>query len=373
MSNPRVLPASGSVLSWVMLVVLGMSGGVDSSLSAWLLKEAGHKVLGVSLVLFESSGAPSPTSCCSFTAVKEAARTAAAVGIEHTVVDARDQFIDRVITPFAAAYSKGLTPNPCVLCNRHVKFPILLEEATKKGGGLISTGHYSKVEKAGGRAVLKAGDDPRKDQSYFLYALRRRELDALTLPLGRWTKERVREKARELALPVFSKPESQEICFVGQEGYAPMVSALEPEAERPGVILNHEGKEIGRHRGIIHYTMGQRKGLGISNPEPLYVLKVDAASNTVIVGPRELAYKKEIIVININWLEAKERPFEASVKIRSTAPGIPALVKIDKPEGNKATVEFKEPAFAPAPGQSAVFYEGDTVTGGGVIAPETDQ
>ncbi len=146
-----------------------------------------------------------------------------------------------------------------------------------------------------------------------------------------------------------------------------MVSALEPEAERPGVILNHEGKEIGRHRGIIHYTMGQRKGLGISNPEPLYVLKVDAANNTVIVGPRELAYRQEITVTNINWLEAREYSFEASVKIRSTAPGIPALVKIDKQEGNKAVVHFKEPAFAPAPGQSAVFYEGDTVTGGGEI------
>lgn len=355
-----------------MLVVLGMSGGVDSSVSASLLKEAGHDVLGVSLVLFETPGTPLPTSCCSLTAVKEAALTAASVGVEHIVVDARDLFIDKVITPFAEAYARGITPNPCVLCNRHVKFPILLEEALKRGGGHISTGHYAQVAREGGHVALKKGLDPKKDQSYFLYCLRRAELNALELPLGLWKKEDVRTRARELGLPVFKKPESQEICFVGKEGYATMVNeiagvaGLEPGAERPGIIINTNGKELGTHKGIIHYTMGQRKGLGLSNPEPLYVLKVDAASNTVMVGPRELAYRDRILVTGINWLDEPEGPFNAEVKIRSTAPGIPARVT---PDGLRAEVEFLKPAFAPAPGQSAVFYQMDTIVGGGEIAP----
>ncbi len=354
-----------------MLVVLGMSGGVDSSVAASLLKEAGHDVLGVSLVLFESPGKPSATSCCSLTAVREAARTAASVGVEHTVVDARDLFIEKVITPFAEGYSRGLTPNPCVLCNRHVKFPILLKEANARGGGHISTGHYAQVEREEGQAVLKKGLDPNKDQSYFLYALRRAELDALELPLGLWKKEDVRSRARELGLPVFKKPESQEICFVGDEGYATMVNevagvtGLEPGAERPGPIVDTKGRPLGTHKGIIHFTMGQRKGLGLSNPDPLYVLKVEAASNTVVVGPRELACRDRILVTGINWLAERTGTFEAQVKVRSTAPGIPSRVT---PDGDTAEVEFSEPAFAPAPGQSAVFYDGDTVVGGGEIS-----
>ncbi len=351
-----------------MLVVLGMSGGVDSSVSASLLKEAGHDVLGVSLVLFENPGTPSPTSCCSLTSVREAARTAATVGVEHTVVDARDLFIEKVITPFAEAYARGLTPNPCVLCNRHVKFPILLNEASARGGGQISTGHYARVELEGSKNVLKTGLDPKKDQSYFLYALARAELDALVLPLGRWVKDDVRSRARELELPVFKKPESQEICFVGDEGYALMVTALEPDAERPGVIIDTNGKHMGTHKGIIHYTLGQRKGLGLSSPEPLYVLGKDPQSNTVVVGPRESAHRDRIQVTGINWLAKRTGPFDAEVKIRSTAPAVPARVIPYGDGGDTVEVEFSKPVFAPAPGQSAVFYDGDTVVGGGEIA-----
>ena len=355
-----------------MLVVLGMSGGVDSSVAASLLKEAGHDVLGVSLVLFESpstpSHKPSPTSCCSLTAVREAARTAASVGVEHTVVDARDLFIEKVITPFAEGYCRGLTPNPCVLCNRHVKFPILLKEANARGGGHISTGHYAQVEREEGQTVLKKGIDPKKDQSYFLYALARAELDALMLPLGRWIKNDVRSRARELELQVFKKPESQEICFVGDEGYAPMVTVIEPDAGRPGPIVDTGGRQIGTHKGIIHYTLGQRKGLGLSNPDPLYVLGKDARNNTVVVGPREGAYRDRIHVTSINWLAGRTGPFDAEVKVRSTAPAVPARVTPYGDGGDTAEVGFSDPVFAPAPGQSAVFYDGDTVVGGGEIS-----
>lgn len=351
--------------------MIGMSGGVDSSIAAALLKEKGHEVLGVSLTLFEGGGGASTTSCCSLRAVREAAGTASSLGVEHMVIDARDLFIEKVITPFAEAYAQGITPNPCVLCNRYVKFPALLKKARELGGGLISTistGHYARVERdsGNGRPVLKKGLDPKKDQSYFLYALRGEELEALVLPLGHWDKTDVRDRARELGLQVFDRPESQEICFVGKEGYTSMVSAIEPDAERAGPIIDAGGREIGTHKGIIHYTMGQRKGLGISSPEPLYVIRVDADENTVMVGPREQCYQDKIRVSGINWLKQLTVPFKAEVKIRSTTPGIPATVT---PEGlTNATVEFERPAFAPAPGQSAVFYIGDAVIGGGEIA-----
>jgi tRNA-specific 2-thiouridylase len=349
-----------------MTAVVGMSGGVDSSTAAALLKEAGGEVIGLSLVLFEKGAAPSPTACCSLAAVDEAARTAEAIGIRHERLDARDMFMEKVIGPFAEAYARGRTPNPCVLCNRHVKFPLLLGKAQERGASLIATGHYARVEREGGGARLKRSLDPAKDQSYFLYALSPGELEALALPLGTWKKDDVREKARALGLPVFSRPESQEICFVGEEGYAPMVSGLHSGVETPGPIIDTSGRVLGEHRGIIHYTMGQRKGLGIAHPVPLYVIEVDAGSNSVVVGPRDLTYRSEITVEDVNWLAPRpESAFSADVMVRSTAPGIKANVT---PVEDGATVVFDEPVFAPAPGQSAVFFDGDTLIGGGEIA-----
>lgn len=347
-------------------VLVGMSGGVDSSVSAALIKESGREAMGLSLILFEKGEAPSPASCCSLAAVEEAERTAGAIGIRHERLDARDLFMEKVIAPFAEAYARGRTPNPCVLCNRHVKFPLLLDAAGKLGASAIATGHYALVGRGGDGKVLRKGRDPAKDQSYFLYALRRQELDALELPLGPWIKDDVREKARALGLPVFSRPESQEICFVGTEGYAPMVSVLHPEAVEPGPVLDAGGKVLGEHRGIVHYTMGQRKGLGIAHPVPLYVIEVDAASNTVVVGPREKAFKDKIEVKDINWLAPRpDGPFHADVMVRSTAPATPARVT---PCEDSAIVVFDEPEFAPASGQSAVFYIKETVVGGGEIA-----
>lgn len=344
-----------------------MSGGVDSALAAALLKEQGYEVLGVSLRLFESRGkAQTPGACCSIESVADAARTAQLLGIAHESIDARDAFTERVVMPFVEAYAKGLTPNPCILCNRTIKFPLLLAAARKAGARYIATGHYARVEREGAKARLLRALDLGKDQSYVLYALGHDELDALVLPLGGWTKPQVRERARALGLPVFNRPESQEICFVGDGQYGDLVQELMPETVRPGAIVDDTGAQVGRHEGIVRYTLGQRKGLGVFRPHPLYVTAIDATSDTVTVGPREQALRSEIMVRDINWLA--ERPgqrFDAQVKVRSMM--TPAQAVVTLLEDGRARVEFPEPQFAPAPGQAAVFYQGELVLGGGEI------
>ncbi|GAB4388499.1 MAG: tRNA 2-thiouridine(34) synthase MnmA [Thermodesulfovibrionales bacterium] len=349
-----------------MKVLVGMSGGVDSSVAAWLLKEQGHDVEGLSLVLFETRGRTDPRACCSLASVEDAARTAEVIGIPHGSLDMRDEFISRVIEPFVQAYTMGLTPNPCVLCNREIKFPALLREAQKRGTDLIATGHYAMVERQGVGAALKKGADAGKDQSYVLYALRPEELARLVLPLGGLRKAQVREIAAALGLPAAKRPESQEICFVEAGDYPGFVSALEPSAEKPGPIYDMAGRRLGTHRGIFRYTVGQRKGLGLASPEPLYVARIDAAENAVFVGPREAALSREFAVGEINWLVKKTEGFRAAVKVRSMMEAAAATVR---PEGGRARVVYDKPQWAAAPGQSAVFYEGDAVLGGGVIQP----
>jgi tRNA-specific 2-thiouridylase len=353
-----------------MKVLVGMSGGVDSSMAAVLLKEAGHDVRGASLLmcergLVEADRAPQ----CFSPSVDDAARTAGHIGIPHVVIDARDAFSEHVIGPFLDAYARGLTPNPCILCNRHVKFPLLLKEALGQGADFLATGHYGRVKRPDGPSpsgtVLKKGVDPGKDQSYVLYALGREELGRLLLPLGDWWKKDVRARASELGLPVFGRPESQEICFIEDRDYVGFVRTARPDAGRPGPIIDHEGRVLGEHRGIYAYTVGQRKGLGISSPHPLYVTKIDAGENAVFVGPREAAMKRELTVTGLNWLLPREGDFKAEAKVRSMMPARPALVcPVDE---ERIRVVFDEPVWAPAPGQSAVLYEGDTVLGGGVI------
>ncbi len=381
-------------------VIVGMSGGSDSSVSAHLLKEKGYEVEGVSFLMWEANKGPGSPGCCSLHAVEEAAQTAGFIGIPHSAIDVRSDFIDKVVRPFVNAYVSGLTPNPCVLCNRFIKFPYLVREAERRGAEYISTGHYARVEKirypclieppgaARSRIrnlekdvfLLRKGVDPKKDQSYVLYVLTQEELGRLVLPLGNCRKDDVRKMAKELDLPAAQRVESQEICFVEEKNYPGFIEKISPVRGELGTIVDASGRVMGRHKGIYGYTVGQRKGLGISSPEPLYVTAIDPRNNTVHVGPREAAKKREFFVGELNWIITPTAgKFRASVKVRSTMKEQPATITLLGVSSSDSSfilhpssfsdgcVVFDEPQWAPAPGQSAVFYDGDTVIGGGVI------
>lgn len=357
-------------------VIVGMSGGVDSSVTAYLLRQQGYEVEGVSFILWEARSRSSLTACCSLEAMTGAAETAGRIGVRHDAIDVRDEFIEKVIEPFAEAYMKGLTPNPCILCNKYIKFPFLLREAERRGAEYIATGHYARTVHdagliAGGppaaspSARLLKGLDHKKDQSYVLYVLTPGQLGKLLLPLGEYRKVQVREIARDLKLPAADRPESQEICFIEDRNYARFIENLSPDAGEPGPILDMRGNVIGTHRGVHRYTIGQRKGLGISSPEPHYVVRIDKQSNAVYVGSQDDAKIRELSVSGMNWLAGPSAGvFMASVKIRSMMEAKPATAEVTR---GGVKILFDEPQWAPAPGQSAVFYDGEIVLGGGTI------
>ncbi|MBI4822928.1 MAG: tRNA 2-thiouridine(34) synthase MnmA [Nitrospirae bacterium] len=343
-----------------MKVIVAMSGGVDSSTAAYLLKKQGYEVSGLSFTLMETRGVKdiNPNICCSIKAIESASQSSRHIGIPHSVVDLRAEFIQHVIEPFIEAYSNGITPNPCILCNRFIKFPYLLMEAEEKGADFIATGHYANTAPS-----LRKGIDQRKDQSYVLYALKKEELRRLILPLGGLRKDEVRAIAKTQGLPSASRLESQEICFIKDKNYSSFIGSFLPQKEGP--IIDTKGNVIGTHKGLYRYTIGQRKRLGISSLEPLYVNKIDTANNALYIGARNMALKKEFLVSEVNWLIPKREDFRAGVKIRSMMPDKSATVYIM----NDDTVDvlYDEPEWAPSAGQSAVFYEGDMVIGGGVI------
>lgn len=355
-------------------VIVGMSGGVDSSVTAFLLKEEGYDVEGLSFILYEARLKGTFTGCCSVEAINDASRTAESIGVRHSRIDLRDEFMDKVIDPFIEAYSRGITPNPCILCNRYIKFPYLLKIAREKGADFIATGHYAKVER-NDFPLLKKGIDQKKDQSYVLYILKEDEIRRLILPLGFRTKSEVRKIALSLDLPAARRPESQEICFIEDRNYFKLLNNIIPPSEGP-IIDIETGREIGKHRGIHLFTIGQRKRLGISTGRPLYVVRIDPGEKAVYVGPKEMALQREFEVKDINWLIRREEilkttsagivnQFRATVKIRSMMKDEPATVTVINE--NTVRVSFDQPQWAPAPGQSAVFYYGDVVIGGGII------
>ena len=361
-----------------MKVIVAMSGGVDSSVAAYLLKKQGHEVTGLSFELWDKRDLKSSNVCCSIETIELAKAVAHELGIEHYTVDVRDAFYRHVIEAFCESYIKGATPNPCVLCNKYIKFDFLLKKAGELGADAVATGHYARTEKTQSlehreqkidnyRYLLKKGIDSKKDQSYFLYVMRQEELARTLFPLGEMTKEQTRRIARDLGLVTALRAESQEICFVGENRYADFIKDLSPEALQHGPIIDMNGKTVGAHNGILFYTIGQRKGLGISSLKPHYVAGIDRVNNTIIVGSREDAMRKSLRVTELNWIstDSLSAPLRSHVRIRSTMKEVPSIISPVKDD--KVLVEFDEPQWAPAPGQSAVFYNGDVVIGGGLI------
>jgi len=353
-------------------ILVAMSGGVDSSVAAHLLKEAGNQPLGVFLCtgLAEPSAAGGPPRCCSPDDSADARRVAMQLGIPFSVLDFAEGF-DRLIDHFSAEYGRGRTPNPCVLCNRDLKFGRLLDYAGAMGIPYVATGHYARVELEAGRWRLKRGLDRAKDQSYFLFAIPPERLERVRLPLGEMTKQEVRQAARALGLAVHNKPESQEICFVsGTVGE--LVRERRPDLVRPGPILDLDGRQLGRHEGIVHFTVGQRRGLGIALGQPRYVVALRAADAAVIVGPAEALRAGGLVAEDVVWHEnVPAEPTRAEVQIRYRHAAAPAWITRPDPgpDGRgRAEVRFDEPQPAVAPGQAAVFYRDDRVLGGGWIA-----
>jgi len=350
-------------------VVAAMSGGVDSSVTAALLQRQGFEVIGVTLQLYDGgAGAKRKGACCAGQDIYDAKRVAEKLGIAHYVLDYEQRFRDRVIADFAATYANGQTPIPCVRCNERVKFADLVDTARDLGAEALATGHYvRRIEGANGPELHRAADESR-DQSYFLFATTREQLSFLRFPLGGMPKSEVRAIAAELGLANAEKPDSQDICFVADGRYASIVEKLKPDAVRSGEIVDQAGNVLGRHDGVIHFTVGQRKGLGLSgNGEPLFVVALDAARARVIVGSRESLRIRSILVHETNWLADPAEGAECTVKVRSMR--APVAARVTAGEGRTASVELVAAEEAVAPGQACVFYKGSRVLGGGWIAP----
>jgi tRNA-uridine 2-sulfurtransferase len=361
-----------------------MSGGVDSSVVAALLKEQGYDVLGVTLQLYDHGEATHRKgACCAGQDIQDARAVAARLGIPHFVLDYERQFRERVIDEFAASYASGETPVPCIACNQFIKFADLFETAKDLGAHVLATGHYisSRDDGAGGRALYRARDAAR-DQSYFLFATTREQLKMLRFPLGDFTKAEVREMARRYSLDVAEKPDSQDICFVPSGRYTDVVQRLAPESVVPGEIVHVDGRVLGRHAGVVHYTIGQRRGLGLGaavagrDAQPLFVVRLDAAKAQVVVGPREALETRAVALRDVNWIgpgafsELPPQGVDLMARVRSTRPPVPA--RLIAREDREATVVFAAGEFGVSPGQACVFYDGADenarVLGGGFIS-----
>lgn len=353
-------------------VLVGMSGGVDSSVTAYLLKRDGWDVLGVTMKVWpQDCISRAEDKCCGPSAIADARGVAHALGIPHYVVDEADEFEKLVIDYFSSEYRAGRTPNPCVMCNEKLKFGNLWTKAKALGADYIATGHYAIIEHHDNHAVLRKGLDGRKDQSYFLFSLRQPQLQRALTPLGGMTKPEIRAIAREIGLKVADKVDSQEICFVPGNDYKAFLRSHLGEAEfHRGGIYDTEGNFLGEHEGIEMFTIGQRKGLPGGSPYPLYVIDIDAEHSRVIVGPEGELVRGEFEIDNTNWLvEPPTAPLEVNVKIRYAHPGAAALV--EPSENGRYRVRLVEPQRAITPGQAAVLYVDDRVVGGGWIVRQS--
>jgi tRNA-specific 2-thiouridylase len=359
-------------------VVVAMSGGVDSSVAAAMLAAEGYDVVGLTMQLYDHGAATSKSkACCAGQDIYDARRVADRIGFPHYVLDYEGTFQRDVIDRFADAYVNGETPVPCVLCNQTVKFRDLLKAAQDLGADVLATGHYIRRTVGVDGPELRRATDPERDQSYFLFATTRAQLDMLRFPLGDLPKAETRRLAQTFNLAVADKPDSQDICFVPQGNYADIVAKLRPQAVAPGDIVHLDGRVLGRHAGIIHFTVGQRRGLGIGGEaEPLYVIRIDPDTAQVIVGPKEALMQRAFSVHSLNWLGADGGPGEeglaVTVKLRNTQPPVAAHVFSDTVPG-KARVVLAAPEGAVSPGQACVMYDGDRMLGGGWIERSASQ
>lgn len=358
-------------------IVVAMSGGVDSSVAAALAKRAGYDVLGVTLQLYNHAEATKRKgACCAGSDIHDARTVAAKIGIPHFVLDYETRFREQVIQPFADSYARGETPVPCISCNQTVKFTDLLATARDLGGAALVTGHYiASRKRADGRRAMFRAHDADRDQSYFLYATTQEQLDYLRFPLGSLAKPQVRAIAEELGLIVAHKPDSQDICFVPSGRYTTIIDRLKPDAAEPGEIVHIDGRVLGTHKGIVNYTVGQRRGLNIAEGEPLFVVKIDAPERRIVVGPRSALFARGAKLRAVNWLhertaeEFAKDHVEIFARVRSTRTPVAAMLRNDT---DGYAIEFRNGEEGVAPGQACVFYDsGDAqgrVLGGGVIA-----
>lgn len=349
-------------------VVVAMSGGVDSSVVAAMLHQAGYKVIGVTLQLYDHGIAIGKKgACCAGQDIYDASRVAAAMGFPHYVLDYESKFKTAVIDDFVESYVRGETPLPCVRCNQSVKFADLLKVAKELGADALATGHYVQRKEGQYNTELHKGADSYKDQSYFLFTTTQEQLNFLHFPLGGLSKPQTREMAKEFGLEVSDKPDSQDICFVPNGSYAELVAKLKPEAMSPGKIVHVDGYEVGTHQGIAHYTIGQRRGLGGGAKEPLYVVSIDPEQKIIYVGSESALEKSCFLITNVNWLGDTQisSGLEVIVKIRSLHSG--AFAKLFPQDDGRILVEMAEPTKAVTPGQACVFYDNTRVLGGGWI------
>jgi len=353
-------------------VLVAMSGGVDSSLAAALLVQEGYDVIGATMQIWDKDVPEDDAEnrgCCSLSAIDDARSVAEKIGIPYYVLNFRDMFQETVVNYFIREYGAGKTPNPCIACNRFVKFEGLLQKALALGAEYVATGHYARIayDDELGRHTLRKGVDHTKDQSYALYHLNQDTLKHFLMPLGTYTKVETRQMAAKLGLSVANKPESQEICFVPDDDYKSFLAEKSPGALKPGHIVDVQGKILGKHQGLPLYTIGQRKGLGIATGRPLYVVELDYDRNQVIVGTDEDVFASELIANDFNFItmDTLTEPMTVSAKIRYGAKE--GIARITPLENGEVNVRFDEPQRAITPGQSVVFYDGDMVIGGGII------
>ena len=350
-------------------VLIGMSGGVDSSVAAALLKEQGYRVIGATMRLWSYSDScdVKHEGCCAESAVEDARRVCDKLGIDFYVMNFKDMFRDKVVDYFVYEYTHGRTPNPCIACNKYLKFDALLKKALAMEIDYVATGHYAKIEQdENGKYILRASEAAKKDQSYVLYNFTQEQLAHTLMPLGAYDKDWVRKKAEELGLGVAHKKDSQEICFVEDDDYAKFITDYSDYVPREGDILDVNGSVIGTHRGIIYYTIGQRKGIGAYG-RPMFVMKIDAENNTITLGEKGMEFTDTLTASDVNFIsgETPKDNIRVSARIRYQAPA--AAATLTPLDGGRIRLVFDEPVRAVTPGQAVVFYNGDIVLGGGTV------